>query len=118
MPVDLQKIFETVSGKELSVFFDQWLYTAENPSLQIDWKYDALQKNMACTITQQTTRNFVLPLELRIHTANGGSRVEKISVRDKITTATFPLPASPLTIEADPNCILLAETVVKKLSSD
>jgi aminopeptidase N len=37
---DLQKIFETVSGKNLEKFFRQWLYNPENLQLDFTWKYE------------------------------------------------------------------------------
>ena len=61
---DLQKIFETVSGKDLAVFFKQWLYNPENPNRQINWQYDAAQKKINIRIDQLTETDFVLPLSI------------------------------------------------------
>ncbi|MGK2860527.1 MAG: M1 family metallopeptidase [Chitinophagaceae bacterium] len=36
---DLQNIFEKISGRDLSVFFQQWLYTAGIPRLAVSWNY-------------------------------------------------------------------------------
>ena len=36
---DLQLIFEKVSGKNLSAFFKQWLYTPGIPKLDVTWSY-------------------------------------------------------------------------------
>ena len=44
---DLQKIFEKVSGKNLSTFFQQWLYTPGIPKLDISWKYLTKEKKLS-----------------------------------------------------------------------
>lgn len=113
--VDLQKTFETISGKDLHVFFKQWLYTPENPNLQINWQYDAAQKKTTITIDQITESNFVLPLVVKIVEADGRSRNEKISVSNKRTSIQFASANKPSQIEADPDCELLMEVVVKEM---
>ena len=112
---DLQKIFETVSGKDLAVFFKQWLYNPENPNLQINWQYDAAQKKINIRIDQLTETDFVLPLSISITDADGKQRKEKISVTNKNTLIQLASLTKPAQIEADPDCELLMEAVVKEV---
>ena len=111
---DLQKIFEKVSGKDLGVFFKQWLYTPENPNLQINWQYDIAQKKIIISIDQLTGTNFELPMVVSITEADGSSRKEKISISNKHTNIQLDSANRPKQIEADPDCELLMEVMTKE----
>ncbi len=113
---DLQKIFEQVSGKDLQTFFSQWLYTPENPTLQIDWKYDEPSKQVVVTIGQQTERIFVFPIELGITDASGNKTIRSFDITNKTSEFNFPANNKPLKIEADPQCHLLFAGVLKEIN--
>jgi aminopeptidase N len=112
---DLQKVFENTSGKDLTVFFKQWLFTPENPNLQINWQYDAVQKKININVEQLTETDFVLPLVVKITEADGKSRKEKITVSHKKTSILFASSSKPVQIETDPDCELLMEALVKEI---
>ncbi len=59
---DLQKVFENVSGKNLEQFFKQWLFTGENPKLEITWKYVEKGKQLNVTVKQLQKTVFQFPL--------------------------------------------------------
>ena len=111
---DLQQIFEAVSGKNLKQFFNQWLYTAENPSLQIIWQYQAESGNLLITVQQLNENLFQFPLELSITNNDGSKRLQKINISQKTTLFTIANKQKPLRIEADPDCRLLFEGTVKE----
>ena len=111
---DLQQIFETVSGKNLEQFFKQWLYTSENPSLQINWQYLAESGKLLITIHQLNETLFQFPLELNIVNSDGIKSLQRINISQKTTHYTFPIKHKPLLIEADPDCRLLFEGSVKE----
>jgi aminopeptidase N len=48
---DFQKIAETVSGRKLAWFFDQWLYQPGIPKIKAEWK---MQGNQVGIYIQQT----------------------------------------------------------------
>ena len=50
---DFMDIMGKVSKQNLQIFFKQWLYTAGQPELQGNWKYDAKAKSLEITITQK-----------------------------------------------------------------
>ena len=111
---DLQKIVEQVSGKNLQTFFTQWLYTPENPNLDISWQYNEKNKQVSVTITQKTGVIFELPLEIGVIDANGNSILQPVGISQKITTVNFFVKDRPAKLEADPRCKLLLEAVVKE----
>jgi aminopeptidase N len=111
---DLEQIFELISGKDLHHFIKQWLFTAENPQLEITWSYLEKDKKMLLSITQATENTFLLPLEIKIIGLNENSILKKITITKKITNISFPLKNNPTGIEVDPNCNLLFEAKVTK----
>lgn len=107
---DLCKAMEEVSGKDLKQFFQQWLFTAGHPKLQIQWKYNAGQKAIDITVIQQQDALFQFPLELLI----GNSITKQVFIKDRETHINIPVPAKPAAITADPNVNLLFEGSVKE----
>ena len=106
---DLQKIFEKISGKELSRFFKQWLYFPGQPNLDIAWNYDAQKKNIIFKIIQVQAEPFTFPLELFIRSAGRAEKKVTVSVDEKIKTLIFPVNEKPISVLADKDVKLLAE---------
>lgn len=111
---DLQKIFEQVSGKDLQAFFTQWLYTPENPSLDINWQYDEKSKKVSVSIIQKTETIFLLPLEIAVVDVNGNSTLQPVTISKKETTVNFKTKSKPVKLVADPRCVLLFDGIVKE----
>lgn len=109
---DLQTIFETISGKNLNVFFDQWLHTPENPKLNITWKYQAKEKSVAITVEQLQSKIFEFPLEIAIGDTSAKKQIKKINVTKKVETFNFPVSSSSISISVDTNTSLLFEGTV------
>lgn len=102
---DLQKVFETVSGKDLSEFFDQWLYTPGIPELAIKWSYS--KKKFKVRIQQLQEKEFSFPLQLRLHTSTGESFIETFSVDQEDQEFTVNAKTPVTGIEVDPETALL-----------
>ncbi len=109
----LRMAFETVSGLDLGLFFDQWVYHGGHPQLEVSWEWDAALGLVEVDVTQaqvvdDLTPIFVTPLDLRVTTAAGATdlRVELDELHD-----TFHLPATerPLLVQVDPEGWLVAE---------
>ncbi len=111
---DLQKVFEKVSGRELDRFFKQWLFTPENPSLAISWKYDAKKKQALIDIKQLQNVEFRFPLEIAF-IAKGKTVIQKFMVDRKIKSFVVSLAEKPSSVIADPKTSLLFEGVVNEL---
>ena len=110
---DLRKVFEKVSGKDLKQFFHQWLFTAANPNLKINWSYNVTTKKITI-ITEQLQKGeaFQFPLEISITTSKGKSSVQKFDISKKMETFTLALAEKPVSIIADPSISLLFEGTV------
>lgn len=103
---DLEKVFEKVSHQNLQTFFKQWLFTAGQPMLNIDWSYDKTKKSVSIKIEQTQMNLFEFPLQIIFE--DGNKTVTKtIDVKNKMTRKDFSLPFVPKQIMVDPNVNLL-----------
>lgn len=100
---DLEKVMEQFSGQDLHTFFNQWIYNAGHPELTIVWSFDAAKKAINVNISQKQKNVFVFPLQLSID-----GKLYTVDVKEKETTASFPLKTKPENLIADPNVNLLA----------
>ncbi len=104
---DLQTIFEKISGKDLSGFFQQWLYTPGIPKLDIQWKYRAAEKKLELTITQSQAVAFSFPLELQINTGSAKEPRQTVQVNKQKQVFTISCDRKPVKIIPDPATSLL-----------
>ncbi|MEO6069956.1 MAG: M1 family metallopeptidase [Chitinophagaceae bacterium] len=79
---DLQAVAENVSGKNLKLFFDQWLYTPGIPVLMVQQQLSA--NEVQIKITQQRGL-FHFPIEIGLVKEGGEMQIEKIEVTEKET---------------------------------
>jgi aminopeptidase N len=109
---DLQNIFEKVSGKNLSQFFQQWLYTPGIPMLDISWNYLTVEKKVSITIKQLQKTPFSFPLELQL---KNSTVTKTITISKQEETFFIPVKVKPTKVVLDPNTSLLfAGTVIEK----
>jgi len=102
---DFQRHAEEVSGKDLQVFFRQWLYGIGQPNLAGSWQYKNGSIEIAVRQIQESP--FVFPLELGLIY---GDRVEvkKVNIGSTRQSFNFTLP-KPDRIIFDPHTNLLFE---------
>ncbi|HEU4576002.1 MAG TPA: M1 family metallopeptidase [Chitinophagaceae bacterium] len=105
---DLRDVFEKVSGKNLHRFFNQWLYTAGLPTLQVTWKQEK-NKPTAITVKQIQPVFFEMPLEIAVTTASGKTSIEKLAVTKKEQTFLISTPEKVVSVMPDPGVNLLFE---------
>lgn len=116
---DLQAVMESVSGKKLGQFFQQWLYQPGYPDLVWGTRYDTAKKALVIDVrqAQRTGAFFVLPLTFSIRGANGRelSRTARLTMTEANQTFTVPLAAQPTTVVIDPdNTVLMRATQMGK----
>jgi aminopeptidase N len=105
---DLQTVFENTSGKDLSVFFNQWLYTPGVPKLAVEWKYLSNERKLLVTVTQLQKNTFSFPLDIEIKTAKGNS-MRTITVARNEQRFSIPVNGTVSGIVVDPHTTLLFE---------
>lgn len=104
---DLRKIFDEVSHQNLETFFKQWLYTAGQPKLNVEWNYNPAKKSVTIKVEQLQNNLFEFPLEVGI--VDDTTTVERIDVKNKSTTKEISLKQKPAKLILDPNVNLLFE---------
>ncbi len=115
---DLREALEEATGRDLTAFFDQWIYRAGHPKLQIRHRWDPLRKELVVDIEQvQDTGpwipifRFATTLEV---TTDQGKRSFPIRISRKSETFRFPLDAPPRMILLDPGRNWLMEQIWEK----
>lgn len=104
---DLQKVFEKVSGKNLAVFFDQWLYSPGAPKIEVRW-FKAMKTGKTVVAIRQTQeKGFVFPLTLKFMERSGKSVIKKVDIINRYTEFEFDLGSNIDGLELDPEVSLL-----------
>jgi aminopeptidase N len=125
---DLMRALETVSGKSLERFFEQWVYRAGHPELDVTVEHEA----GVCTVTVKQTQQplsvrdagghthlephpplFAFDLAIDLTFAGGVSRREVRRVAEAAHTFVFPAPTRPRFVVIDPELRVLGEVKVK-----
>lgn len=89
---DLQEVFENISGKDLNQFFKQWLFTPENPNLEIIWKYVEKEQQLKITVSQKQKNLFDIPLQIAVAIGPGTSKPQIKTLQISKRTETYNIP--------------------------
>ena len=115
---DLAKVVEEVSGRSLDRFFDQWVYHARYPSLQV--KYDWLAEEQLAQVSVEQTHEvddqvllFEFPTTLRFHLTDR-TVDHRIEINKSRHDFYVSLPEKPGIVRFDPSFTLLAEVDFEK----
>lgn len=115
---DLAAAVEEVTGKNPEWFFDQWVYGAGFPELEVKYAYDDDSRVAAVTVEQKqkvegATGLFRLPTTLRFQ---GKARTvdREVEVAQARQTFTFHLDEKPEFVRLDPGAHLVAKVNFKK----
>jgi aminopeptidase N len=110
---DLNAVIEELSGRSFDQFFDQWVYHAHHPELEINYAWDEQTRLAKLSIRQVQALSdkvvlFNFPLLVRFKTA-GGSVERQITVKEKEEDFYFAVPEAPKVVRVDPELTVLAK---------
>ena len=113
---DFKRIMEEVSGKDLTVFFQQWLYKSGTLVLSGNWKYDIKENQVLITLNQVQTDGslFEMPIELRINFKGEQQKKVVVQVKEKSNIFKIKVDSEPVKIILDPNLWVLMNADFKK----
>jgi len=113
---DFIAICESVTGKELDYFFQQWVYGENVPTYDFAWRWteDGDSSKLIITIAQQAGRTipsvFIMPLDIRIKTTERDTTVTVTNDAQE-QTYTFPLRSRPVLVQLDPEGWVLKKVI-------
>jgi aminopeptidase N len=115
MSADFQASMEQVSGKDLTKFFQQWLYQAGYPKLAVEWKFDRVKKELQLKVEQlQSQAQFDFPLEFATQSNEAQFQLHTVRIQSKVSEFKFPMQSVPKSISLDPMVKLLFEAKLEQ----
>ena len=109
---DLNRVIEELSGQSFDRFFDQWVYHASLPQLEVAYEWNERTKTARLTVAQ-TQKNssalplFHFPLPVRF-VSKAGVIDRKLTVRQASEDFSFNLADAPEIVRIDPEVTVLA----------
>lgn len=98
----LRLAFESITGKDLNWFFNQWFFGSGHPKLKINYSYDATTKkaNIIVNQTQDSTKTFKFPTTIDLYVGNEKMRKD-IWIENRNDTFSFEVESEPSLITLD-----------------
>src|SRR5256885_2679666 len=110
---DLRAVIEEFSGRSYDQFFDQWVYHAHHPELEVNYGWDEKTKLAKVTVKQtqpisEQVLLFHFPLAVRFKSTTGLAD-RQVNVSEKEEDFYFALSEAPQIVRLDPDFTLLAK---------
>lgn len=115
---DLMKAVEDATGQNMDWFFDQWVFKAGYPRLEITSSYDENAATLLLTIRQSQTIDslaglFRFPLDIEC-TTSSGKTLTRVLVSKEVEHVSIPLSERPLMVIPDRGMKVLKELKFEK----
>jgi aminopeptidase N len=114
----LRLAFESVTGKDLHWFWNQWYFGSGNPELTINYNYEKGKSRVIVDQTQKSGKVFQLPIAVDVYANNGTKTRYKVWLENKSDTFYFASAAKPALINVDADKILLATKMDNKTAEE
>ena len=112
---DFQIAIREASGQTLDWFFDQWIYRAGHPVLDVSYTWDA--GAVKIKVIQKQKALYALPVPIGVTTADG-KKVHSVWVREREETLSLPTASKPLMVHFDEGDVLLKEVTFAKSTEE
>jgi len=117
--LDLIRAIEETTGRNLRRFFDQWIFGAGHPELEVSLSWHEERKLLELGCEQKQTGGapfvekdgaktwiFSLPVKVRLHFEDGSSQDEVLELGSIKDRGFFSCPKKPLFVNFDPGFTL------------
>jgi len=115
---DFKEAIEEATGRNLDLFFDQWLYHAGHPEFEVSWSWDDRAKQVELRVRQTQEVKDPVPLfkvTTEVELANTDrSHREPIRIEKAEQTFRFDAPRRPNAVLFDPDDVILKKLTFKK----
>jgi hypothetical protein len=106
---------ENASGKDLKLFFKQWLYQPVNPTINASWTYNVSTRKLNVHLSQVQQFLYNVPVEIGYYIKGSTTpTILTINLKDKDQEFSFPLMSAPEKLELDPRSVLLNDGKMSK----
>ena len=108
---DVRRAFEAESGKNLEVFFEQWIHGAGIPIVRPSWRLDenAAEPTAIIELTQVGPL-FDYPVTVTLRYANGPAADILVAVTERVTTARVKLSGALRAVEVNRDGLTILTT--------
>jgi aminopeptidase N len=114
----LRLAFESITGKDLNWYWNEWYYGAGHPVLDISYNYDdAAHKAMVIVQQQQKGQIFKMPVNIDIYNGSNKTR-HQVWIQNAVDTFTFSYVQRPDLINFDGDKILLCQKTDHKTADN
>ncbi len=115
---DLMEAVETVAGRPMDRFFEQWVYSPGHPKVKVahEWLPDRKQVKIRVQQTQEMEEGrlaYAFPLDIEIVT-DDGPFVKTLEITKKDESALIDCDSAPQSVVVDPQLVVLMELDHKK----
>jgi len=113
---DFQAVAREVSGQDLTLFFNQWIYGQHMPNLIVNWQQTA-DNILMIQVCQGQDDLFIIDLPLT-GTGDGSQSISRTITVDQVEESlVWPVKFPIKTIQIDPQQTLLAQTAVYRVET-
>lgn len=113
---DFKTVAETVTGLNLTQFFNQWIFGEGYPTFTVRWNQNGntfYLRNTETVSASSITPLFITPLEYKL-TRNIGDTIIKLNQNAALENYTLTIPGTVTAVTTDPNNWILNKGTVTK----
>ncbi len=120
---DLLKAVEQATGRNMQLFFDQWVYGAGYPEFEASYSYNSSRKCVEIGLKQvqkldDMTHTFSVDLDISICLAGGRRKEGVMRVRSSEAKFEFETGERPLFVSIDPHNSILKKLKYERPTED
>lgn len=112
---DFQAVAESVSGRNMSAFFQQWIYGEYFPVYSYEWTAQEIGPSWEVTLDieqLQTNQVFVMPIDVEIEFVGGGSEIQVVENDTASQQYVLSVSQEPSAVRLDPENWILRQLIV------
>lgn len=114
---DFRREMEEVSGMDLEVFFDQWLYKSGSLKIDGNWSYDFTGKKLEINLNQVQKNSGILTMPIQVAIYQSDSKklvIETLTLDKEKNSFSIPLGYNPTKVVLDPEFWVLMDSDFKR----
>lgn len=115
---DFRLEMEKASGKDLTKFFDQWLYQGGNIRLEGTWRYDPKKRQVILRLEQVQAEKYEFDILIEIGVFAEGKilpEIVQLQINRRQNEYVIPLTAHPKSISIDPHTKSMAVWALRRI---